>query len=132
MTFYEQKLKGLKTTIYKNQDQINAIIAVRNYIEANYTIDLNMDLLSKIQLISKYHLIRLFKKYYGLTPRQYLIDVRIERSKEHLIKGMNVTETCYAVGFTSLGSFSVLFKTKNRQVTRTISKRATFEKKVNP
>ncbi|WP_420318471.1 helix-turn-helix domain-containing protein [Ekhidna sp.] len=112
MTFYKQKLKGLKKTVYKNQDQIDAIIAVRNYIDANYGTALNMDLLSKIQLISKFHLIRLFKKYYGLTPRQYLIDKRIEKAKKHLIMGMTVTKTCYAVGFTSLGSFSVLFKTK--------------------
>ena len=63
-------------------------------------------------LISKYHLIRLFKRYYGLTPRQYLINKRIEKSKENLINGMSVTETCYAIGFSSLGSFSVLFKTK--------------------
>lgn len=111
-TFYQQRLRRLHTTIYKNQDQINAIIAVRNYIDSNYETDLNLNLLSKIQLISKYHLIRLFKKYYGLTPKQYLINKRIEKSKESLVIGMTVTETCYAVGFTSLGSFSVLFKTK--------------------
>ena len=68
--------------------------------------------MSHIQFVSKYHLLRLFKKYYGLTPRQYLIDKRIEKSKEHLINGMSVTETCYAVGFESLGSFSALFKSK--------------------
>ncbi len=112
MTFYIQKLKSLRKTIYRNQYQINAIIAVKNYIDANYENDLNMDLISKVQLISKFHLIRLFKKYYGLTPRQYLINKRVAKSKEHLVTGMAVTETCYAVGFTSLGSFSVLFKTK--------------------
>lgn len=112
MTFYEKKLKRLQSTIYKNQGQIDAIIAVRNYIDTNYETDLKMDQLSKVQLISKFHLIRLFKKYYGLTPRQYLINKRIEKSKEHLVEGMNVTETCFAVGFTSLGSFSALFKTK--------------------
>ena len=57
-------------------------------------------------------MLRLFKKYYGQTPRQYLIDKRIHKSKEHLINGMTVTETCFAVGFESLGSFSTLFKTK--------------------
>ena len=65
-----------------------------------------------MQFVSKYHLLRLFKKYYGLTPRQYLIDKRIENSKTHLINGMSVTETCFAVGFESLGTFSTLFKTK--------------------
>ncbi|MEO9870698.1 helix-turn-helix domain-containing protein [Ekhidna sp.] len=112
MTLYERKLKKLHEVLYKNQGQIDAIIAVRNYIDSNYETDLNLNSLSKIQFISKYHLIRLFKKYYGLTPRQYLIDKRIEKSKEHLLNAMTVTKTCYAVGFSSLGSFSVLFKTK--------------------
>ena len=112
MTLYEQKLKSLFASIYRNKYQIDAIIAVKNFIDKNYQSDLKMDLLSKNQFISKYHLLRLFKKYYGLTPRQYLIDQRIKKAKDLLRSGKSVTETCFAVGFTSLGSFSVLFKTK--------------------
>ncbi|MEM6265231.1 MAG: helix-turn-helix transcriptional regulator, partial [Bacteroidota bacterium] len=51
-------------------------------------------------------------KYYGLTPRQYLMDIRIEKSKVFLKTGLSVTETCFAVGFESVGSFSSLFKRK--------------------
>ncbi len=112
MTLYETKLNKLNEVLYKNQGQIDAIIAVKSYIDDNYDTELNLDILSKSQRLSKYHLIRLFKKYYGLTPRQYLIDKRIKQSKEQLAHGMTVTETCFAVGFSSLGSFSTLFKTK--------------------
>lgn len=112
MTFYEQKLSELKQSLYKNQGQIDAVIAIKNYIDNNYESELNLELLSKIQLISKYHLLRLFKKYYGQTPKQYLIDKRIAQAKKHLQNNKNVTETCVAVGFESLGSFSVLFKNK--------------------
>ena len=112
MTFYEKKLNRIRGIVYSNQGQIDTVIGTRNYIENNYDADLNLDLLSNIQFVSKYHLLRLFKKYYGLTPRQYLMDKRIEKSKEHLKNGMTVTETCFAVGFESLGSFSTLFKRK--------------------
>jgi len=112
MTFYEKELKRIRSTVYSNEGQLNTVIGVRNYIENNYNRDLNLDLLSHIQFVSKYHLLRLFKKYYGLTPRQYLIDIRINKAKEHLKYGMSVTETCFAVGFESLGSFSTLFKSK--------------------
>ncbi|MEM9298093.1 MAG: AraC family transcriptional regulator [Bacteroidota bacterium] len=112
MTFYEKELSRINRVIYKNQGQIDAIVAVRDYIDCNCETKLNLNLLSKIHFISKYHLLRLFKRYYGITPRQYLIDKRIEKSKENLGNGMSVTETCFAVGFESLGSFSVLFKTK--------------------
>ncbi|MFK8165014.1 MAG: helix-turn-helix domain-containing protein [Lewinella sp.] len=112
MTFYEKKLNRIREIVYSNDAQIRTVIEVRKYIDSNYGVDLNLDLLARVQFVSKYHLLRLFKKYYGQTPRQYLIDKRIEKAKEHLINGMTVTETCAAVGFESLGSFSTLFKAK--------------------
>ena len=112
MTFYEKELNRINGIIYSNQEQIETVIGVRSYIDNNYDNDLNLDLLSRFRFVSKYHLLRLFKRHYGLTPRQYLIDKRIEKSKEQLMNGFSVTETCFAVGFESLGSFSTLFKTK--------------------
>ncbi len=112
MTYYEKELRRIKAVVYGNQAQIDMVIGIRNYIDNNYENELSLDLLSRIRFVSKYHLIRIFKKYYGRTPRQYLIDKRIERSKKHLESGRSVTDTCFAVGFESLGSFSTLFKTK--------------------
>lgn len=112
MSIYQDKLKQVKAAIYSNQPQIDAIIAVRSYIDLHYATELNLEQLSQAQGISKYHLLRLYKRYYGLTPRQYLIQKRMQQAKEHLKAGMTVTETCYAVGFESLGSFSSSFKRK--------------------
>ena len=112
MTFYKKELNRIRSIVYSNEGQINTVIGIRNYIENNYDADLNLDLLSDVQCVSKFHMLRLFKKYYGQTPRQYLIDKRIEKSKEQLKIGISVTETCFAVGFESLSSFSNLFKTK--------------------
>lgn len=115
MTFYETELKRIKRICYSNDKQIETVIDIKNYIDHNYDTNLNLDFLSYTMFVSKYHLLRLFKKYYGITPRQYLIDKRIEKSKEKLKNNLSVTETCFAVGFESLGSFSVLFKTKTCQ-----------------
>jgi AraC-like DNA-binding protein len=112
MTFYEKELYRIRSIVYSNERQIKTVVSIRNHIENNYEANLNLDLLSESQFVSKYHLLRLFKKYYGQTPRQYLIDKRIEKSKAYLTTGMTVTETCFAVGFESLGSFSTLFKNK--------------------
>ncbi|AXG69376.1 bifunctional transcriptional activator/DNA repair enzyme AdaA [Kordia sp. SMS9] len=112
MTFYESKIQQIKERCYSNDKQLETVIATKNYIENHYETTLNLDFLSHIRFTSKYHLLRLFKKYYGMTPRQYLIDIRIAKSKEQLKNGMSVTETCFAVGFESLGSFSALFKVK--------------------
>ncbi|MEM1158215.1 MAG: AraC family transcriptional regulator [Verrucomicrobiota bacterium] len=112
MTFYEEKINKIRKSCFSNEKQIETIIQTRHFIDNNFDKDLKLDFLSHIKFTSKYHLQRLFKRYYGVTPRQYLIDKRIEKSKEHLKNGMSVTETCFAVGFHSLGSFSKLFKRK--------------------
>ena len=112
MTYYEQEINRIRDTFYSNNEQIETVIGIRNYIDSNYDADLSLNLLSHIRFVSKYHLLRLFKRHYGLTPKQYLMDKRIEKSKERLKSGMSVTETCFSVGFESLGSFSTLFKIK--------------------
>ena len=72
MTFYEGEITRIKTIVYSNQGQLDTVIGTRNYINHNYDTDLNLDFLSHTRFTSKYHLLRLFKKYYGQTPKQYL------------------------------------------------------------
>jgi len=60
--------------------------------------------------ISPFHFIRQFEAVFGRTPHQYRIDSRIERAKNLLVSGeLSVTDVCFEVGFSSLGSFSTLF-----------------------
>ncbi|GAB5399495.1 MAG: hypothetical protein Aureis2KO_10800 [Aureisphaera sp.] len=131
MTQYEKALNKTRQIVYSNEGQINTVIEIRNYIQNNYDMDLSLDVLSHVQPVSKYHLLRLFKKYYGMTPRQYLIDIRIDKSKGHLRNGMSVTESCFAVGFESLGSFSTLFKTKTGKSPRQFQKEQLSRSKID-
>ena len=56
------------------------------------------------------HFIRVFERAFGATPHQYRIAVRLDRAKRLLAEGdRSVTEVCFDVGFSSLGSFSALF-----------------------
>ena len=60
--------------------------------------------------LSPYHFLRVHKLAYGETPHEFLTRLRIERAKTLLARGShNVTEACFEVGFSSLGSFSALF-----------------------
>jgi len=101
MTFYQREINRIRSICYSNERQIETVIGIRNFIDKNFEKDLNLDLLSHIRYTSKFHLLRLFKKYYGLTPNQYLTNRRIQESKNNLKKGMTVTETCFSVGFGS-------------------------------
>ncbi|MEP0264633.1 AraC family transcriptional regulator [Dokdonia sp.] len=112
MTFYEAEIKRIQKICYSNDKQINTVVATRNFIYNNFEKELNLDYLSHIHFTSKYHLLRLFKRYYGITPKQYLIIRRLEKAKEYLKNGMSVSEACYNVGFETPSSFSTLFKNK--------------------
>ena len=60
--------------------------------------------------ISPFHFIRQFEAVFGATPHQFRIGARIDRAKELLAAGdHSVTDVCMEVGFSSLGSFSLLF-----------------------
>ncbi|WP_282124942.1 helix-turn-helix domain-containing protein [Marinifilum flexuosum] len=112
MKFYNKEIKRIKDDCYSNQWQIDTVIGLKNYMDNNYKENLNLELFSRIRFVSKYHLLRLFKRYYGQTPNQYLMDKRIEKAKLCIKNGLSISETCYEVGFESVSSFSSLFKRK--------------------
>ena len=61
--------------------------------------------------LSPWHLLRAFRQTFGETPHAYLTRVRVERAKHLLaVTGRSVTDVCLDVGFSSLGTFSTLFK----------------------
>ena len=112
MTFYQREVERIRNIIYANREQLDIVIRTRKYIDENFGDDINLEVLCRTQFVSKYHLLRLFKKYYGLTPKKYLTEKRIEESRLLLLKGISVKETCFAVGYTSPSSFSTWFKSK--------------------
>jgi len=130
MTFYQNEINRIRSICYSNKGQIDTVIGTRHYINNNFDKDLNLDLISRIRFTSKFHLLRMFTRYYGRTPKQYLTDKRIEKAKELLNKGTTVTETCFDIGFESPSSFSTLFKSRVGLTPTEFQKRATFAKSV--
>jgi AraC-like DNA-binding protein len=130
MNFYQEEIIRIRSICYSNEGQIQTVIGTKNFIDHNFDKELNLQLLSHIRFTSKFHLLRLFKKYYGQTPKQYLIEKRIEKSKDYLKNGMSVTETCFAIGFEAPSSFSTLFKCRTGVTPTEFQKKATFTKPV--
>src|SRR5437762_814263 len=71
---------------------------------------LDVPALARSAAMSTGHFSRSFKIAFGESPYSYLMTRRIERAKALLRRGnMSVTDVCFAVGCTSLGSFSSRF-----------------------
>ncbi|MFC5263524.1 helix-turn-helix transcriptional regulator [Kribbella qitaiheensis] len=83
---------------------------VRDRIDREYTQPLDVEALARGAHMSAGHLSREFRAAYGESPYGYLMTRRIERAMSLLRRGdMSVTEVCFAVGCSSLGTFSTRF-----------------------
>ena len=82
----------------------------RDRMDRDYAKPLHVPALARGALMSPGHFSRSFRAAYGETPYSYLMTRRIERAKALLRRGdLTVTEVCFEVGCTSLGSFSSRF-----------------------
>src|SRR5450755_1492902 len=86
------------------------LVRAKMFIDSHFSEPIDLDNISDEACFSKFHFIRMFRNSYDKTPHQYLISLRIEKSIELLKSNNSVADTCYAVGFESLASFSRLFK----------------------
>jgi AraC-like DNA-binding protein len=83
----------------------------KDLMDRDYCEPLDLDAIARAAGYSRYHFIRAFRNTYGSTPRDYLSARRVERARELLrTANLTVTEICFLVGFSSLGSFSARFK----------------------
>ena len=83
---------------------------VRDRIDREYAEPLNVQALAREVGMSAGHLSRTFRAAYGEPPYSYLMTRRVERAMTLLRRGdLSVTEVCFAVGFSSLGTFSTRF-----------------------
>ncbi|MEV4927853.1 helix-turn-helix transcriptional regulator [Streptomyces roseoverticillatus] len=82
----------------------------RDTMDRDYAEPLDVPALARAAHMSAGHFSRSFRAAFGETPYSYLMTRRIERAKALLRRGdLSVTEVCFAVGCTSLGSFSSRF-----------------------
>jgi transcriptional regulator GlxA family with amidase domain len=83
---------------------------VRDRIDRDYAQPLDVEALARGVNMSAGHLSRQFRLAYGESPYSYLMTRRIERAMTLLRRGdLSVTEVCFAVGCSSLGTFSTRF-----------------------
>ena len=109
-TFYEHELERLYSELPLRPKQYVLVRQSKVFMEQHYFEKIDLNDLAKAALMSRFHYVRIFKQIYGVTPRSYLRDMRISRAKTLLREGHSMTDTCFAVGYESLTTFSSVFK----------------------
>lgn len=93
-----------------NLEDLRQLRRARDVMDRDYAEPLDVPALARVALMSPGHFSRSFRAAYGETPYSYLMTRRIERAKALLRRGdLSVTDVCFEVGCTSLGSFSTRF-----------------------
>ena len=88
-----------------------SLLRARDAMDRSFAEPLNVAALAKIANISEAHFIRCFRATFGETPHRYLQRRRVERSMFLLREtGDSITDICFSIGFTSLGTFSRTFR----------------------
>jgi len=92
-------------------EQTNLLmLRARDAMDRTYNQELDIPALAKIACVSESHFIRTFRATFGETPHRYLQRRRVERAMFLLrATSRSVTDVCFDVGFTSLGTFSRTF-----------------------
>lgn len=93
-----------------NLEDLVRLRRARDRMDREYAQPLDVPELARFALMSPGHFSRSFRAAFGETPYSYLMTRRIERAKALLRRGdLSVTDVCFEVGCTSLGSFSSRF-----------------------
>ena len=101
-------LNAQSLTPYGAEDYL---LRAAEFLESHYAEKLTLDTLSDHLSVSKYHLQRQFKAHFGITPTQYLTNLRINRAKELLrTTAMPVYEICERIGMENPSYMIKLFR----------------------
>lgn len=81
------------------------ILEIQRYIDAHLEEDLSIDSLAEQFFISKYHMMRQFRKETGVPIHTYITDRRLFLATDRIRQGMSATDACFRSGFRSYSSF---------------------------
>lgn len=89
---------------------LKKINEIKEYIDDNYLKNIMLDDLAETAKVSKYYLIRKFNGRYGLSPHQYITNLRINHAKNLLKNNMDFADIALDSGFYDQSHFSKCFK----------------------
>lgn len=101
----------LQTEMENSVPRHKQLDAAKKYIQDNFTNDISLEDLARGAGFSLSHFRKLFTEYYGRSPKQYILYLRLNKARDLLSANeSNVSETARLCGFHNVFYFSDLFK----------------------
>jgi len=96
-----------------HDETFRRLCRARDRLAAEYQDKLSLEQAAREACLSPFHFHRLFASAFGETPHQFVTHRRLDLAKRLLAGGeMSVTDVCFEVGYSSLGSFSLKFRAR--------------------
>ena len=106
-----QQIDQIQSTKYTTREELFIRLSeCRNYIFDNFHKPIQLDDLSRVAFLSKYHLLRTYKQVFGITPYQQVLKLRLQKAKELVRKDFSLEEVAFKLGFSDRRSFTKAFK----------------------
>ena len=106
-------LVQISRNLRKNREQTglmepknDRVLKLIRYMDAHLAEDISIDALAEQVYLSKYHMMRLFRKETGITVHDYLTQRRLLLARDHIRSGLSATDACYRSGWRSYSSFT--------------------------
>jgi AraC-like DNA-binding protein len=111
LTFSNSALLDAPLISQTRADHDFAVGTVISNMRADVSYPFTLDILAEIANYSPFHFARLFRQTTGIPPGEFLAALRFERAKNLILRtDVSITDICFEVGFSSLGTFSARFK----------------------
>lgn len=104
------KLFELFSILFDNKDKCNYAESVKNYIVTSYNSKITLEQIASSINLNQRYLNRIFKNYFGITIKQYLIKTRMKEATRLLKKGYLIKQTACMTGYEDPFVFSRAFK----------------------
>lgn len=105
------QLKNLEVSKKQTEEELfRRISTIREYIRFNYHLPISLEDMATEACLSKYHFIRSFKKIYGISPYQYLLQCRLTKAHSLFLQEYSYKEIALATGFSDLKNLKKALK----------------------
>jgi AraC-like DNA-binding protein len=92
------------------QREPSRIARVRDYLETSFAQPIDLKQLADIADLSRFQLLRAFRRETGMTPHAYLTDCRVHVARRLLARGDSVVDAAFACGFSDQSHLTRIFK----------------------
>jgi AraC-like DNA-binding protein len=111
-TLLKNEIKKVKAVRPSTQVELyKRLNYAKDFIHSCYMNEISLDDLASVACMNNAYFLREFKKYFGLSPHQYIIRQRLNVAKKLMqTTSLSISEICFEVGYSDVTSFGKLFK----------------------